>query len=108
MKLSPLQRMKKEHGTKDVLAKKVLAFATKPEDEDQAVFEQRISTMSNAKLLRLLDAHAALTSKHGSVSALAEKITRAKFNGMNADYLAKISTFSEPKLLDLARQHGVK
>ena len=64
--------------------------------------------MSNTKLLRLLDAHATLTKKFGSAKSLAEKITQAKFKGMNADYLAKISTFSEPKLLDLARQHGVK
>jgi hypothetical protein len=107
-KLSPLQRTKKEFGSKEELAKKVLGLLTKPEGEEQAAFEHRVSTMSNVKLLRLVDAHATLASKFGSKDALVEKITKAKFNGSNADYAAKISGFTVPKLLDLARQHGVK
>lgn len=107
-KLSPLQRTKKEFGSKEDLAKKVLGLLTKPEDEDQAAFEHRISTLSNTKLLRLVDAHATLASKFGTKEALVEKITKAKFNGHNADYAAKISGFTAPKLLDLARQNGVK
>ncbi|QED28882.1 hypothetical protein FRD01_16875 [Microvenator marinus] len=107
-KLSPLQRTKKEFGSKKELAAKVSAFLTKPEEEEQAAFEHRVSTMSNAKLLRLWDAQQTLEKKFGSVEALAEKITRARFNGLNADYQRKISGFGVPKLLDLARQHGVK
>lgn len=107
-KLSPLQRTKKEFGSKEELAKKVLGLLTMPEGEDQAAFEHRVQTMSNTKLLRLVDAHATLASKFGSKDALVEKITKAKFNGNNADYAAKIGGFTAPKLLDLARQHGVK
>lgn len=107
-KLSPMQRMKKEHGSKAELAKKVIAILTKPEDEETADFEHRVNTMSNTKLLRLLEAHQTLEKKFGSVDSLVEKITRARFNGLNADYQRKISGFSEPKLLDLARQHGIK
>jgi len=107
-KLSPLQRTKKDFGTKEDLAKKVIGFLTKPEDEEQAAFEHRVNTMSNTKLLRLNDAHSALASKFGGKEALVEKITKAKFNGMNADYAKKISGFTAPKLIDLARQHGVK
>ena len=107
-KLSPLQRTKKDFGSKEALAKKVIGFLTKPEEEEQAAFEHRVNTMSNAKLLRLLDAHTKLASKFGSKDALVEKITQAKFNGKNADYSAKIAGFTAPKLLDLARQHGVK
>ena len=78
-KLSPLQRTKKDHGSKEALAKKVIGLLTKPEEEEQAAFEHRVNTMSNAKLLRLLDAHTKLASKFGSKDALVEKITQAKF-----------------------------
>lgn len=106
--LSPLQRTKKEFGSKEDLAKKVLGFLTKPEDEEQEAFEHRVNTLSNAKLLRLYDAHTTLASKFGTKDALVEKITQAKFNGKNADFSAKIGGFTAPKLLDLARQLKVK
>jgi hypothetical protein len=105
-KLSPLQRVRKEHGSKADLAKKVIGILDAG-DEDQADFEHRINTMSNAKLLRLWNAHNTVQDKYGSKDALVEKIVKARFAGGNADYQAKISTFGLPKLLDLARQHGV-
>ena len=104
-KKSPLQRTRDEHGSKAELAKKVLAFLTMPEEEEQAEFEHRVNTMSNKKLLRLLDAHTELAKKYGSKESLVDQITKARFSGGNADYAAKIGTFTEPKLLDLARQH---
>lgn len=106
-KPSPLQRVRQEHGSKAELATKVAGFLEVPEDEEKEDFEHRIATMSNQKLLRLWDAQQALVSSHGSREALADKITKARFPGGNADYLAKISGFSTPKLLDLARQTGV-
>ena len=106
-KHSPLQRTQAEHGSKDELAKKVLAFLDVPEDEDKADFEHRIGTLSNKKLLRLYDAHEAI-GKLGGKDAVVEKVTKARFNGGNADYAAKISGFTEPKLLDLARQFKIK
>lgn len=106
-KLSPLQRVHEEFGSKEQLAKKVVEILDVPEDEDQADFEHRISTLSNRKLLRLWKAHEAVESKYGSKSELIEKITKARFNGQNDDYAAKLEGFHLPKLLDLARQHGV-
>lgn len=106
-KLSPLQKTKADHGSKEALADKVIKLLTAHEDEDQADFEHRIHTLSNTKLLRLLSSHETLTSKYGSSDELVKKISQARFNGQNADYISKISTFSAPKLLDLARQHKI-
>lgn len=105
-KLSPLQRVKQEHGSKAALADKVLGLLVAPEGEDAESFAHRIKTMSNQKLLRLWAAHQKLTEKHGSAEALVDKIVAAKFPKGNADYKAKVATFSTPKLLDLARQVG--
>ena len=105
-KLSPLQRVREEHGSKADLAKKVIGILDAGEEEDQADFEHRINTMSNAKLLRLWNAHNTVQDTYGSKAALVEKIAKARFSGGNADYQAKISGFGLPKLLDLARQTG--
>jgi hypothetical protein len=103
---SPLARVKEEHGSKAELAKKVLGILERPEDEEEAAdFQHRVETMSNRKLLRLWDAQQLLDSKFGSKSELAQAITKAKFSGGNADYERKISGFTLPKLLDLARRH---
>lgn len=106
-KLSPLQRVKKEHGSKATLAAKVLAKLNKPEGEDDDTFANRIQTMSNAKLLRLFDAHARLEAKFGTRDALVDALVAARFPSGNAPYQAKLSTYSVPKLLDLARQDAV-
>jgi hypothetical protein len=106
-KQSPHQRVVKEHGSKAALAKKVLEFLTCPEDEDPADFDHRISVMSNTKLLRLFEAQQTLSAKHGSRDKLVAAIVKAKFPGGNTAYETKISTFTTPKLLDLARQVGV-
>lgn len=105
-KLSPLQRVREEHGSKSDLAKKVIGILDAG-DEDQADFEHRVNTMSNAKLLRLWSANKTVEDKYGSKDALVEKITKARFPGGNEDYAAKLSSFGLPKLLDMARQHKV-
>ena len=104
MAKSPLQRVREEHGSKDELATKVLDILETPEDEDPADFEHRIRTLSNRKLLRLLAAHQRVQDKYGSKDDLVEKVTRARFPGGNDDYAHKISGFTLPKLLDLARR----
>lgn len=105
-KMSPLQRVREEHGSKADLAKKVIGILDAG-DEDQADFEHRVNTMSNAKLLRLWSAHNTVSDKYGSKDALVQKVTKARFPGGNDDYAAKLSGFTLPKLLDLAREHRV-
>lgn len=105
---SPLQRVKSQHTNKAKLADKVLGFLSAPEGEDQDFFEARIKTMSNAKLLRIFDAHQRVEKEFGSKQALVDKIVSAKFAGGNAPYATKIGGYTEARLLDLARQSGVK
>ncbi|MEC9443293.1 MAG: hypothetical protein VYE40_19540 [Myxococcota bacterium] len=106
-KLSPLQRVRSEHGSKAKLAEKVLGFLAVPADEEKEDFEARVKTLSNAKLIRLFDAHQRVEKEFGSRDELINKIVAAKFTGGNEPYKAKISTFTEPRLLDLARQVGL-
>lgn len=106
-KLSPLQRVQRDHGTKKALAKKVLSSLATPEGEEREQFEQRITTLSNEKLLRLLDAQQKLTSKYGERDSLVEKIVAAKFPAGNDPFRDKLNTYTAPRLLDLARQTGV-
>ncbi len=102
---SPLQIVREEHGSKAALAKKVLELLEAPEDEEDAeVFERNIQTMSNRKLLRLWNSHQLLADKFGSRDDLIGSLVAAKFPKGNADYEAKLSTFTVPRLLDLARQ----
>jgi hypothetical protein len=107
-KQSPLQRVREEHGSKAELADKVLGILDTPEDEDPADFEHRIRTLSKRKLLRLWEAEQTVQDKYGSKDELAERITKARFPGGNDDYQRKISGFTLPKLLDLARRFSVK
>jgi hypothetical protein len=107
-KKSPLQQVRDEFGSKADLAKKVLGYLDAPEGEDAADFKHRVETMSNAKLLRLERSYQRIQSDYGSKAELVEKITKARFAGGNADYQAKISGFTMPKLLDLATRFKVK
>ena len=106
-KKNPLPRVRDEHDSKEALAQKVIGILQKPEDEEQAAFEHRINTLSNRKLLRLWEANQTLAEKWGSRDALVDKIVKARFVGGNSDYQQKISGYSLPKLIDLARQHKV-
>lgn len=107
-KLSPLQRVNQEHGSKATLAAKVLAKLAQPEGEDADTFAHRIQTMSNTKLLRLWDVHARLDEAFGGDrDALVDALVKARFPNGNAPYQAKLGTFTTPKLLDLARQNAL-
>lgn len=104
MKKTPLQLVKDEFGTKDALASKLIPLLNCPEDEDKADFERRIRTASNKQLLRLWNAEQRVKQDFGSKDKLIAAIVKAKFNGSNADYSAKISRYSSSRLLDLHRQ----
>ena len=52
-KLSPLQTVKKLHGTKDQLVSKVLELFTPAEGESREDYAKRLKYVANAKLLRL-------------------------------------------------------
>lgn len=106
-KQSPLHRVREDHGSKAELVKKVAGILEPWEEEERTDFEKRVAAMSNQKLLRLWDANETVSKKWGSRDALISAITSARFSGGNADYAAKLGTYSLPRLIDLARQHGV-
>lgn len=107
-KQSPLQKVNAIHGSKEQLAKKVLAFLTCPEGEEKDHFENRIKVMSNIKLLRLFNANEKLVSTWKTRSAVIDAITKQKFPGGNADYATKLSTYSTARLVGLAEQSKLK
>jgi hypothetical protein len=104
---SPLQRVRDEHGSKEELADKVLDVLEVPEDEDPLDFEERISTLKNKKLLRLWESHQTVQDRFGSKQGLIDKIETAEFPGGHADYADKLSGYSLPRLLGLARKHDL-
>lgn len=102
-KLSPMQFVKKEYGTKKELAAKVIPLIEKPESETAEDFTKRIETLSNGKLLRLLKVGTAV-KEHGTKTELASKVyknIRGDKNKVDQDYLNKLNTFSMGKLVDM-------
>ena len=102
-KLSPLQRVRAEHGTKAALAEKVIAALTPDEGEEREDFENRIKTLSNIKLLRLLDAHNRVEKEYGSRDALVDAVVKARFPNGNEQFKANVSAYRVTRLLDMAR-----
>lgn len=106
-KLSPLQRVRQEHGSKDELVDKILDAIEVPADEDPLDFEERLSTTSNTKLLRLWESYQTVQDQFGSKQGLIDKVTTARFPGGNEDYADKLETYTLPRLLGLARDQGL-
>jgi len=104
---SPLERVRDEHGSKEELVETVLDIIEIPEDEDPLDVEERISTASNKKLLRIYDCHELVQEQFGSRQGLIDKITTAKFPGGNPDYTRKLEEFHLPRLVGLARDHDL-
>jgi hypothetical protein len=100
----PFARVKALAGTKDELVKKLvepLAIG----DEDTDALGARLRTASNAQLLRLQKVVEAVKQKYGSRDKLIDAIGKTLGKAKDNDYLAKLRTFSLPKLLDMARSN---
>lgn len=104
---SPLERVRDEHGSKEELVEKVLEIIDVPDDEDPLDVEDRISTASNKKLLRIWDSHQIVQDRFGSRKGLIDKITTAKFPGGNPDFTEKLEGYHLPRLVGLARNHDL-
>lgn len=103
-KKSPVIAVREQFGSKAALAAKVLPLLERPEGQDEDVFARRITTASNAQLLRLWGAYERLQKEFGTKAVLAEKATVAKLGWSNAEYTAKISQYAVTRLLDLYDQ----
>jgi hypothetical protein len=99
LKKSPLERVKEEFGGKDKLVDKIVGVLDSG-DESKDELRKRLLGVDNTKLIRLHGV-ATRTKQAGGhdklAAATAEKLGRAK----DKDYVAKLETFSNGKLIDI-------
>lgn len=97
----PKAKLAAAHGSKEALAKTLAPSLARP-DEDTDAIARRLKTASNTQLLRLHRVVETVKQKWGSREKLIQAITDAAKKGKDKDYVAKLDTFSLPRLVDLA------
>lgn len=97
----PKGRVEALHQGKEALAK-ALASSLAFGGEDADSVAGRLKTASNAQLLRLQRVVETVKQKWGGRDKLIQAITDAGKAGKDKDYVAKLGTFSLPRLVDLA------
>ena len=98
----PLGRVKERFKSKEELVKTLVEpLAAADEDTDQV--RDRLLKASNQQLLRLHRVVTTVQDKWGSREKLIAAIGAAMNKTKDQDYLAKLQTFSLPRLLDLAK-----
>ncbi|MCP4446515.1 MAG: hypothetical protein GY811_14390 [Myxococcales bacterium] len=98
---TPVQAMKKLHESKDKLVSSLVG-TVKHEGESDADAIARLKSVSNQKLLRMSAVAKQVTDRGGRekvVSAIGDAMGRAK----DSDYLTKLGSFSNGKLMDVLR-----
>ncbi len=103
-KKSPLQLVKAQFGSKEKLVEKLIPRLTKPAEESDVDFAQRIGTASNRQLLRLWNAEERVEKEFSSREELLKTLVIKKFPNGNSAYKTKISRFTNTRLLDLVRK----
>jgi hypothetical protein len=89
------------HGSKAELAEAV-ARAIATQGQDAGALAARLKGATNAQLLRLKRVADAVKEKWGSREKLIDAIGAAYKKSKDQDYLAKLGTYSLPRLVDLA------
>ena len=102
-KLSPLQSVVKEFGSKENLVSQLASKLEKFEGEDNDDFKARLSQVSNKKLLRLWKAQNRLESEFSNKGALVDAVVTLKNPKQANDraYKAKLMSYKATRLLDL-------
>ncbi len=98
----PLARMKALYGSKDKLVDKI-AGAIATDGEDEGALKGRLLKASNQQLLKLAAVADAVKKTYGGRDKLVEALVKALNRAKDKDYVAKLSSFSLPRLYDLAR-----
>ena len=98
----PKGRVAENHQGKAALAK-ALASSLAFGDESADSLEGRLKTASNTQLLRLQKVVETVKSKWGSRDKLIAAIADHGKKSKDKDYVAKLSSYSLPQLVDLAR-----
>ena len=96
---SPLARVKQEFGGKDKLVDKIVGLLDSG-DESKDDLRKRLLSAANRKLLRLHGVATQVKSAGGKDN-LASVAAQELGKGKDKDYLAKLSTFSAGKLVDI-------
>lgn len=99
---TPLQAMKRLHGSKDKLVDS-LAAACRQDDEDLSETKERLKAVSNKKLLRIAEVEKAVSEGYGGVDKLVDSLAAALGRSKDTDYVNKLRTLSHGRLLDMVR-----
>jgi hypothetical protein len=100
VKLTPLQRVQRDFGSKEKLAAQLATELVAPEGYDRAEFQELLQATSNRKLLRLAERAEALKAE-GGFDQLAQTVT--KLEKGNEDRLRINQAKSVGQLLDRKR-----
>jgi len=102
MRITPLQEVKKLHGSKEKLAATVAGYFSPAEGESADDFLKRLQRIANAKLLRLAKVGAAIKELGGRDAVITE-ITKLADLAKDKDFAAKLASYADPQLLELHR-----
>jgi hypothetical protein len=98
---TPMQAMKKIYDSKDKLVSSIVgAVKHEGESNDEAI--ARLKGLSNKKLMRMGAVAKDIADRGGKdkvVAAIGDAVGRAK----DSDYLTKLGSFSNGKLMDMLR-----
>lgn len=99
---TPNQTVKAEYGGKEALVEKLSPLLDRNAEESESDFKDRLSRVSNKKLLRLLEREELLREKFGSREGLVDAIVARRTDGKgDADLRRKLLGLSTGRLLAL-------
>ncbi len=100
MRTTPLQQVKKLHGSKEKLAATVAGYFSPAEGESAEDFQSRLLRVANAKLLRLARVGAAI-KELGGRDAMITAITELAGLAKDKDFASKLKSYADPRLLEM-------
>ena len=98
----PFARMKALYGSKDKLVEKI-AGSLASDGEDEGALKDRLLKASNQQLLKLANVAELVKKQYGGRDKLVDALTKALNRAKDQPFIAKLGTFSLPRLYDLAR-----
>lgn len=97
----PKAQVTAKHTSKESLVGSIIGSVVAT-GEDRDSVQKRLLKASNAQLLRLAGVVETVNKKFGSRDKLIDAITKATKSAKDKDFVAKLGTYSLPRLLDLA------
>ena len=100
--LSPLQRVKTDHGDKSKLIEALLPLLERPEGESEDEFKNRLKLLPNRKLLRL-ERIGKQAAEWGGRKAIVKRITDARGQSKDHEFTDALAKLPLGRLLDMVR-----